>query len=222
MNSQQYEELCRYFLAEKLNMKVEEIKNIDVPSLGRPGLPKYKHQIDLYWETESGIAKYLHIANAKWRDSAKVDQPEILLLHQIKQDVAAHKAMMLTNVGFTKGAIAVAKDKGISLHIVKPQFKIDLLPKQVRADIQAKINEIFLSSKQPLYLHEIVHKAFDFSEISSADQFSTGSLGSPSYQTKVVSGHETKVEAGYSGKAVTTASRDGGPITKSVGPSEKK
>jgi hypothetical protein len=94
MKSQQYEELCRHFLAEKLGVSVDHINSVRIPNPARPGLPAYQHQIDLYWETESDLVKYLHIANAKWRGNAKVDQPEILLLQQVKQDVAAHKALM--------------------------------------------------------------------------------------------------------------------------------
>ena len=69
-----------------------------------------KHQIDLYWETEDAISLHLHIANAKWRGSDKVDQPDVLLLQKVKEKVAAHKAVMITNSEYTKGAIAAAMD----------------------------------------------------------------------------------------------------------------
>ena len=115
MNSQQYEELCRYFLAKKLGMNVEQVQSIQIPNPTRPELPVYKHQIDLYWETESELGKYLHIANAKWRGNDKVDQPEVLLLQQVKQKVAAHKALILTTQGYTAGAVAAAKDEGITV-----------------------------------------------------------------------------------------------------------
>jgi UDP:flavonoid glycosyltransferase YjiC (YdhE family) len=38
---------------------------------------------------------YINIANAKWRSSSKIEQGEVLLLNQVKQKVAAHKAMMI-------------------------------------------------------------------------------------------------------------------------------
>ena len=112
MDSDQYEELCRYFIAEKANLPIEAVKSVTIPNPQRPGLPVYKHQIDLYWETGDNIALYLNIANAKWRGSEKVEQGEVMLLQQVCQKVSAHKAFMITNVGFTAGAVAAAKDEG--------------------------------------------------------------------------------------------------------------
>ncbi len=132
MNSIQYEELCRFYIAKKLQISVDMVKSTHVPNPVRPGLPQYKHQIDLYWETEDEISKYLNIANAKWRGPAKVDQPEILLLQQVKQKVGAHKAIMITNTGFTSGAEAAARDDGIGMHIVVPAFDYSNLPKKNR------------------------------------------------------------------------------------------
>ena len=120
MNSIQYEELCRFFLADKLGISIEKIQSVRIPNPKRPDLPGYNHQIDLYWEDGNELTQYLNIANAKWRSSSKVDQSEVLLLQQVKDDLAAHKAMMITNIGFTEGAKAVAKNKEIALHIVSP------------------------------------------------------------------------------------------------------
>ena len=219
MNSQQYEELCRYFLAKKLGMSVEQVQSIQIPNPTRPELPVYKHQIDLYWETESELGKYLHIANAKWRGNDKVDQPEVLLLQQVKQKVAAHKALILTTQGYTAGALAAAKDEGIALHIVKPNFDFSILPIQDRSTIQAKLLEVASNSNQPVSQHEIIHKAFDFREISPQSQSSRGSFGFSSYQTKVVSASETKVGGGYSNKAGPGGDST---VTKSGGPSKTK
>lgn len=219
MNSQQYEELCRYFLAEKLGMSVEQIQSIHIPNPIRPELPEYKHQIDLYWESESELGKYLHIANAKWRSNDKVDQPEVLLLQQVRQKVAAHKAMILTTWGYTEGAVAVAKDEGIALHIVKPNFNFNILPKQDRGIIQAKLLEVASNSNQPVFQHEIIHKAFDFSKISPQNQSSIGSFEYPSYQTKVVSCSETKIGSSYSKKANPSGSNT---VTKSIHPSKTR
>ncbi len=85
MNSQQYEELCRYFLADKIGINIDQIKSVHIPNPKRSDLPEYKHQIDLYWEIETELSAYLHIANAKWRSSAKVDQPDVLLLQKVKE-----------------------------------------------------------------------------------------------------------------------------------------
>jgi|GEM_PF-1128405 len=226
MNDQQYEELCRYFLAQKLEMDIERIRSVCIPNPARPGLPQYQHQIDLYWEAESSLGLYLNIANAKWRVSDKVDQPEVLLLQQVKQQVGAHKAMMLTSMGFTTGAIAVAKNQGIALHIVKPKFDVSMLTAQDRSGIQANLIRIASASSQPIFSHEIVHKAFDFREVAVQTQFLTAA---PGYATKVVSGYETKMGGGYAHKAgssgdssssVRTQGRS--PETKSGGPVKTK
>ncbi len=91
MDSDQYEELCRHFIAEKVGLSPDDVRSVSVPNSKRPGLPEKKHQIDLYWETSDAIAAYLNIANAKWRATAKVEQGEVLLLQQVRQRVAAHK-----------------------------------------------------------------------------------------------------------------------------------
>ena len=226
MNSQQYEELCRHFLAKKLGMNIDYIRSIHIPNPNRPGLPKYKYQIDLYWETEDDLGLYLHIANAKWRGNDKVDQPEVLLLQQVKQKAAAHKALMLTNQGYTAGAVAVAKDEGIALHIVKPNFVDSILPARDRSNIQAKLNEVASTLNQPMFLHEIVHKALDFRKVINQNQFSSPFSGG---DTKIISGYETKVGGGHSHKAITQGSstgsvktHSGSPETKSRGPSKTK
>jgi hypothetical protein len=151
-----------------------------------------------------------------------LDQPEVLLLQQVKEELDAHKAMMLTNVGFTGGAIAVAQNKGIALHIVRPDFNINLLPGKNRADIQAKLQQIERESGRPVFKHQIVHKAFDFIETSDQTRVSRGLFAPTNYQEKVISGYETKVRCDYSSKATTAASKDTGPVTKTLGPSEKK
>jgi hypothetical protein len=222
MNSKQYEELCRIFLAEKLGMNVEQVQSIHIPNPARPGLPKYKHQIDLYWETESELSKYLHVANAKWRGSDKVDQSDVLLLQKVKEKVAAHKALMITTQGYTAGAVAAAKDEGIALHIVRPNFDFGILPIQDRSAIQAKLLEVASTSNHPVFQHEVIHKAFDFREISPQSHVSSGSFGSPSYQTKVISGYETKLVSGHSNKAGTHSASQSGTVTKSGGPIRTK
>jgi hypothetical protein len=203
MNSQQYEELCRYFLAQKLGIDAQKIESVHISNPRRPDLPEYKHQIDLYWEINTELSSYLHIANAKWRGSDKVDQPEVLLLQKVKEKVAAHKALMLTTNGYTAGAIAAAKDEGIALHIVKPNMQITQLPTRGRCVIQAKIQEISASSNQPIFLHEVVHKAFDFSEVSAQAKQPSVPSRTPKYERRVVTGYETRLGGGHSHGAVT-------------------
>jgi hypothetical protein len=217
MNSQQYEELCRYFLSDKLGVSTDQIESVHIPNPKRPDLPEYKHQIDLYWEIKTELSLYLHIANAKWRSSAKVDQPDVLLLQKVKEKVAAHKAFMLTNQGYTSGAVAVAKDEGIALHIVKPNFNLANLPNNDRVGIQNTLLDISSNSNKPVYMHEIVYRAFDFSEtkhLSERPEFHKLNRG---HQTRVLTGYTNRVDRGYSNRAINPSRGNNGVVTRGGG-----
>lgn len=161
MDSDQYEELCRLFVAEQLAVPAQDVRSVRIPNPKRPDLPQYDHQIDLYWETGDAIAAYLNIANAKWRGTSKVDQGDVLLLQQVRQQVAAHKAIMITNVGFTAGAIAAAKDHRIALHVVTPTFDVAALPRGNRIAIAEKLHDISSQTASPLYSHRVEHRALE-------------------------------------------------------------
>ena len=162
MDSEQYEELCRLFIAEQLEVPVSSVQSVSIPNPTRPGLPKYKHQIDLYWETGNPMALYLNIANSKWRGgAARVDQPDVLLLQQVRQQVAAHKALMITNTGFTRGAVAAAKDHGIALHVVQPQFDVSTLPCGDRGAIQGALDVLQGRIERPLYSFHVEHRGLE-------------------------------------------------------------
>lgn len=167
MNSAQYEEICRCYIAEQFGLRVEDVRSLKIPNPRRPNLPAYQHQIDHYWETGNHAALYLNIANAKWRGSDKVDQPEILLLAKVRQDVGAHKAFMITSTGFTEGAIAAAKHEGIALHLLNPAFDVSALPSQDASAMQGRLSELAATSEKPMYLHEIVHRGVDVAESES-------------------------------------------------------
>ena len=212
MNSVQYEELCRYFLAQKVGLPIEKVTSVRIQNPKRRDLPQYSHQIDLYWETGDDLCLYLNIANAKWRGTVKVKQGEVLLLQQVKQELSAHKAVMITNTQFTSGAEAAAKDKGIALHILQPTFDASILDAKNRALIQSKIQELASSASQPMFQHTVVHKAFDLAELVSPA--SAPSQTAPmSYSTKVVTGGANKVVSGYTHKGGS----GGRTVTKSCG-----
>jgi hypothetical protein len=142
MNSIQYEEFCRYFLSIILDIDIHDIQSVHITNPKRPGLPEYKHQIDLYWENSTELADYFNIANAKWRSNTKIDQPDVLLLQKVKEKAAAHKAFILTNSSFTEGAKAVALDEGIALHVVRPNFDYSHFDKKDRNTIIENILEV--------------------------------------------------------------------------------
>ncbi len=76
MTSQQYEELCRFFIANQLKIDIAQVVSRNIanprrePELDGCDPQPYTHQIDLYWETEDGLARYVNIANAKWRSAS--------------------------------------------------------------------------------------------------------------------------------------------------------
>ena len=108
------------------------VRPLEVVNATRPGLPDYFHQIDLYWETEVNVARYVHIANAKWRvPPEKIGLEDILLLQQVKTKIGAHKAVMITTVG-SQARVVEALQVGAKGYIRKP-----FTPEQVRE----KINE---------------------------------------------------------------------------------
>lgn len=191
MQSEQYEELCRRFIAEQTGVAITAVQSVSVPNPTRPGLPEYRHQIDLYWETGNVVASYLNIANAKWRGTDRVDQGDVLLLQQVRQQVAAHKAFMITNVGFTRGAVAAAKDHGIALHVVKPVFEVSNLPRSDRAAIQGALAAERERTRRPLYSLHIEHRGLGFDAHQADDQVA-GSSPAPArfgYETRVVHPH---------------------------------
>jgi hypothetical protein len=160
MTSKQYEEFCRLFLAGLFQLSLKRILTLDIPNPRRLNVSEYSHQIDLYWEIETAAARYLHIANAKWRESPNiVGQGDVLLLEQVKDKVSAHKAFLITNTGFSEQAVAVAVDEGIALHVLKPGFQFGKLHGADPVVIQDQLQNLSrIRRAQPLFAHQVIHK----------------------------------------------------------------
>lgn len=183
----------------------------------RGGKP-YAHAIELYWETGNEAARYLNIANAKWRGSDKVDQPEVLLLAQVPSEVAAHKAFMLTTVGFTAGALAAAQHHGIALHVVRRTFDVGALPAEYRAQTQRVLEDLTAYETKP-YTGKVELRARE----PTIDRAVHPAVGSGGYSTRALGGYETKAAGGGGesrggGGSVETRGGGGYP-TKGGGPS---
>jgi hypothetical protein len=100
------------------------------------------------------------IANAKWRrPQHRLAQGEVLLLQQVRNQIGAHKALLLTNADYSEGARAAAEQIGIGLHIVRPAFTFARLhhfdPVIIRDQLASLAR---MQGRRPLYEHEIVRK----------------------------------------------------------------
>jgi hypothetical protein len=160
MTSQQYEELCRQFLVETLHLDPQQIYSGSMENPRRLGLPRFAHQVDLCWETETDLLRYLHIANAKWHGPRfQVQLPDVLLLQQIKLKLGAHKGILLTNTGYSEGALAAALDEGVALYVVRPEFDGELFagsqPQKWREQLQAHVRQ---TPSRPLYSYQLILK----------------------------------------------------------------
>ena len=223
MNGTQYEEFCRLFLANELQIPIEAIRSCRIQGATQYGSPEYSHQIDFYWEEEKDLTLYKNIADAKWRGSRKVNQRDIVNLQQAKEGIAAHKAMMITNTDFTDGARSLADNKGIALHIVCPNFDYSILnlSSKDREKIQNQLRELF-SNDEP-YIHTLVCKGVDLGT-EAADQSSIPSETvpdskgrGPTHSNKMVQprSYIQKVQGGRGGPR--TGGR-GGAVQKGTGP----
>ncbi len=198
MNSAQYEELCRRFIADQFDLPVSEVRSARIPNPQRPGMKEFAHQIDHYWETQSDVAKYVNIANAKWRSSRKVEQGALMKLEAVRQKVGAHKAFIFTNVGFTDGALAAAEDAGIALHIVKPSFDYARLPKSDRDAMQRDLEQLAKQGR-PAYSYQIELRGLDLA-VERKVVPSPGAAPGPS--TRQATGYTTRAQTSYSTKTV--------------------
>lgn len=226
MNGTQYEEFCRLFLNDKYGIDIEEIQSCRIPSPTHPNLSEYKNQIDLYWEHENELARYVNIADAKWRGgSDKVPIGKVRELEQVKNDINAHKAMMITNTDFTDGARSFGENKGIALHVVRPDFDYTTLNLDLknREQIQAQLRQSFAGNKPP-YNHKVVCKGVDLGtdavgQSSTPSETVPDSKGRmPTHLNKVVQPH-SYTQKGQGGRGGPPTGGRGGTVQKGMGSS---
>ena len=162
MNAMQYEELCRQFVSETLGVARHKIESRRMPAPARPGEKARVRQVDLCWETETELGRYLTIADAKYRGQFKIDQDAVVSLQKVKEDVGAQKAMIITTTEFTEGAIETAKHFGIALHILRPAAEFKRLHRRDRQLMQQHLAKLAKASPaRRLYQHTVVCKTFE-------------------------------------------------------------
>ena len=141
-----------------------------------------------------------------------MEQGEVMLLQQVRQKVSAHKAFMITNVGFTAGAAAAAKDEGIALHIVTPEFETSVLPRGDRVSTLKEIQRIGATSSGQVFSHRVEHRGLGFTGRQSAGQPPRGPGGAPRHV-----GYETRVQQGPAPRGGT-----GPPSNRAMGAGESR
>lgn len=123
MTGSEYEQFVRAVLAKRLKLVDKQLVSVREPGATLPGAADLKHQIDLMYFQDTEIAEYITIIECKWRESDPVDQQEIQNLAFVKDSTRSHKAIMVTNSGFTAGAKAVAESQRIALLVITPSFE---------------------------------------------------------------------------------------------------
>jgi hypothetical protein len=86
------------------------------------GASGQQHDIDVsveFMEQSPMRIKTIWFIECKWW-SQKVGVQEVLVLDNRVKDVGAHKGIIVTNVGFQRGAKVFAESRGISLQIFDP------------------------------------------------------------------------------------------------------
>ena len=100
------------------------------------------------------------VADVKWRSKGeKVHLHDVLLLEKVMRDVSAHKAVLITNHGFTGNAARAALENGIGLLVVRPEVaETDWHPTD-REAIQARIQKL-ARARRPLYTFAVEQKTY--------------------------------------------------------------
>jgi len=156
MTRLQYRALCRVFIAERFNVCYSHLHTLKIANPVRHGRAPYRHLVDLHWVTENAVCRYVHIAHTRWRDAAPLDLAAVLRLQQVRQKLAAHKALLITNTCFSARAVAAALDDGIALFLVRPAFDHHQLTARGPYDAVAQMQRL-VSRKAPLYTYQSVH-----------------------------------------------------------------
>lgn len=91
---------------------VEVQHDVQVQGLSR------SHQIDVYWQYRLGGVLHRVIINCK-RYAHTVEVTDVLALSGVLQDMPGARGLIVTTVGYQKGAVDYAKTHGIGLKVVR-------------------------------------------------------------------------------------------------------
>ena len=115
MNGTEYEQFVRAVLCRRLGIPADAMQSTHAEGVTLPNSDGVEHQIDLFFIDETEIAEYVTIIECKYRTSRPVDQMLVQNLAFVRDNTRAHKAILVSNQGFTSGAKAVAESQKIAL-----------------------------------------------------------------------------------------------------------
>lgn len=138
----EYEKLTQYIFDQIVNQR--QVNTIDVQHNVILQGKSTSHQIDVYWKFEVGGEEYSAIVQAKdWK--SKVPQKEMLAFNDIIRDLPyGTKGIFVSQTGYQKGAIDVAKTNGITIYELRPPISSDW-------DGYIKTIDISIEIKTPVY-----------------------------------------------------------------------
>jgi len=168
MTPWQYEALCRHAISREYGVPISEIQTGDLEG-GTKAKKNIRHQIDLFWTSRDSVCDFVVFANAKWRQN-NVSLADLMTLIGVWRDIHAHKAMVITNTGYSASALTRARDKGIALLVVRPAPAIDFsgLTKRSATTVAGELEQIAARGIGPLYRMGIIHRTFTPAKPASA------------------------------------------------------
>ena len=146
MTGLEYEQFVRAVLCRILKIPPNKLQSARTPGAVLPNGADIEHQIDLFYVDETEIAEYITIIECKYRVSRPVDQQLVQNLAFVRDNTRSHKAILVSNQGFTEGARAVAESQKIALLTIEPTTEyapaapnsdVDELFRAIQAEIDA-------------------------------------------------------------------------------------
>lgn len=118
----EYEQFVRSIIEAVLRAQGLETVNVQ-HDVHVQGISR-SHQIDVYWEYRLGGVLHRVIINCK-RYADTVEVTDVLTLSGVLADMPGARGLIVTTVGFQKGAVDYAKTHQIGLKIVRPPQESD-------------------------------------------------------------------------------------------------
>ncbi len=197
--SEIYEEYCKIQIAEAFKIKPSAIKTLEgkerLPGRAFQGGDPAMHQLDLSWEIENDVAKTKYLADAKYH-TRPVEQGYVAKIAGVIEDIGYHKGMLISPVGFTEGAVNLAKGCGISLLVIPADDQVMSLVVTDRTNARLSINKI-VSERPTLRTNfQSIHKNFEPAASNPEVR------GSGTYQNKMYSPPSSSSGGGYTNKSM--------------------